>query len=66
MNTKIGFVYGIPVFLIGLSLWYGELSPVEVITSEAGDRAWEKKATDTLIKVRHLFCNVCDLNNSSR
>lgn len=50
--SSIGFVYGIPVFLIGLSLWYAELKPVEVISSEAGDRAWDNKATDTLTKVK--------------
>lgn len=39
--SSLGFVYGIPVFLIGLSLWYAEIKPVEVITSSAGDRVWE-------------------------
>jgi len=50
--SSLGFVYGIPVFLIGLSLWYAELAPVPVVSSEAGDRAWENKATETLIKVK--------------
>eukprot|EP00599_Poterioochromonas_sp_BG-1_P005127 CAMPEP_0173154094 /NCGR_PEP_ID=MMETSP1105-20130129/13274_1 /TAXON_ID=2985 /ORGANISM="Ochromonas sp., Strain BG-1" /LENGTH=243 /DNA_ID=CAMNT_0014070201 /DNA_START=265 /DNA_END=996 /DNA_ORIENTATION=- len=58
--SSIGFVYGIPIFLIGLSLWYGEIPPVEVITSTAGDRAWEKYATENLKKVkqdvtRHIY-----------
>jgi len=38
--------------LIGLSLWYAELKPVEVITSPAGDRAWENKASKTLQQVK--------------
>lgn len=50
--SSLGFVYGIPVFLIGLSLWYAEIAPVEVITSEAGDRVWEKLATDTMVKIK--------------
>jgi len=50
--SSIGFVYGIPVFLIGLSLWYAEIAPVEVISDEAGDRAWANKASDTFIKVK--------------
>jgi len=51
-TSSLGFVYGIPVFLIGLSLWYAEIPPVDVISDTAGDRVWEKKATDTLIKVK--------------
>jgi len=50
--SSLGFVYGIPVFLIGLSLFYAEIKPVVVVTSEAGDRAWESKKTDTLEKIR--------------
>ena len=50
--SSIGFVYGIPVFLIGLSLWYAELGPVEVESSIKGDEIWELKATDTLKKVK--------------
>ena len=50
--SSLGFVYGIPVFLIGLSLWYAEIKPVQVVTSEAGDRAWESKKTDTMEKIR--------------
>lgn len=50
--SSIGFVYGIPVFLIGLSLWYAELAPVEVISSPSGDNAYEKLATDTMIKIK--------------
>jgi len=50
--SSLGFVYGIPVFLIGLSLWYAEIPPVEVLSSEAGDRAWENCSTDTLQKIK--------------
>lgn len=50
--SSLGFVYGIPVFLIGLSLWYAEIKPVEVITSESGDRAWDKHASETFIKIK--------------
>lgn len=50
--SSLGFVYGIPVFLIGLSLWYAELPPVPVSSDASGDLAWENKSTDTLKKVR--------------
>jgi hypothetical protein len=36
----------------GLSLWYAEIPPVEVISSEAGDRVWEKLATENFIKIK--------------
>lgn len=50
--SSLGFVYGIPVFLIGLSLWYAEIPPVPIISDEAGDATWEEKATDTFRKVK--------------
>jgi hypothetical protein len=50
--SSLGFVYGIPVFLIGLSLWYAEIQPAKVITTEAGDMAWEKFSTDTFQKIK--------------
>lgn len=50
--SSIGFVYGIPVFLIGLSLWYAEIKPVPVESSAAGDKAWEQYATDTFKQIK--------------
>jgi hypothetical protein len=50
--SSLGFVYGIPVFLIGLSLWYAEIKPVPVISDEQGDLAWEQYATDTFQKIK--------------
>lgn len=50
--SSLGFVYGIPVFLIGLALWYAEIPPVPVTSDANGDRVWEALATDTLKKVK--------------
>lgn len=50
--SSLGFVYGIPVFLIGLSLWYAEIQPAELITSPAGDAAWEKYSTKTFNEIK--------------
>lgn len=50
--SSLGFVYGIPIFLIGLSLWYAEIPPVEVIADSKGDQAYETLATDTMKKIR--------------
>mmetsp|Transcript_18597 Transcript_18597/g.17919 ORF Transcript_18597/g.17919 Transcript_18597/m.17919 type:complete len:292 (+) Transcript_18597:107-982(+) len=51
--SSLGFVYGIPIFLIGLSLWYAEIPPVLVESTEAGDRAWENKKTENLQKIKN-------------
>ena len=50
--SSLGFVYGIPVFLIGLSLWYAEIPPVEVISSPEGDAAWERLSTEIFRQVK--------------
>ena len=50
--SSLGFVYGIPVFLIGLSLWYAEIPPVEVVSSPAGDAIWDKLSTEIFQQVK--------------
>eukprot|EP00981_Chlorochromonas_danica_P004283 scaffold865_cov160-Ochromonas_danica.AAC.2 len=50
--SSLGFVYGIPVFLIGLSLWYAEIKPVPVLSDVDGDKVWEQYATTTLRQIR--------------
>jgi len=51
--SSLGFVYGIPVFLIGLSLWYAEIPPVVVETSTSKDEeSYEALANDTMRKIR--------------
>uniref|UniRef100_A0A7R9UF83 Thylakoid membrane protein n=1 Tax=Pinguiococcus pyrenoidosus TaxID=172671 RepID=A0A7R9UF83_9STRA len=50
--SGLGFVYGIPVLLIGLSLKYAEIPPVEVVTTPAADDAFEKKATETIKQIK--------------
>ena len=50
--SSLGFVYGIPVFLIGLSLWYAEIPPVQVIADEEGEKAWEEFSSDTFQKIK--------------
>jgi hypothetical protein len=50
--SSLGFVYGIPVFLIGLSLWYAEIPPVLVESDAAGDEAWESMSTKTMLEIK--------------
>lgn len=50
--SSLGFVYGIPVFLIGLSLWYAEIPPVRVIADEKGLQIYELLKTDTMDKIK--------------
>lgn len=57
--SSLGFVYGIPVFLIGLSLWYAEIAPVPVYSDAEGDAAWEKYSTDTFQKIKKVCTLLC-------
>lgn len=50
--SSLGFVYGIPVFLIGLSLFYAEIQPVVVIANSKEEALYEAKKTDTMDKIR--------------
>lgn len=67
--SSLGFVYGIPVFLIGLSLWYAEIPPVKVISDAKGDAAWDKLKTDTMEKIeldvtRHRYGDDAHLDST--
>lgn len=53
--SSIGFIYGIPILLIGLALQYAELEPVAIeYTGDEQDleKLWEDKATETMLKIR--------------
>ena len=54
--SSLGFVYGIPILLIGCALQYAELEPVPIEYDGAADKieaVFEEKATETLKKVRN-------------
>jgi Protein of unknown function (DUF2854) len=50
--SGLGFVYGIPVALIGLALKYAELAPVGVQTTPEASALFEAKATETMKKIK--------------
>ncbi|GAB5029594.1 Hypothetical protein NocV09_00102080 [Nannochloropsis oceanica] len=50
--SGVGFVYGIPILLIGLSLQYAQLNPVPVESTPEADRVYEAKATPIIQKVK--------------
>lgn len=53
--SSLGFIYGIPILLVGLSLQYAELEPVaiEYVGDEGKlEQLWDSKATATLKKIR--------------
>lgn len=49
--TSLGFVYGVPILLVGCALKYAELQPVEVSGSAAATEAREQRATEIQRKI---------------
>lgn len=50
--SGLGFVYGVPITLAGAALKYAEIDPVPCISTPAGERAFESKATETISKIK--------------
>lgn len=50
--SGLGFVYGIPVSLAGAALKYAEIDPVPCVSTPAGEKAFEAKATETISKIK--------------
>ena len=50
--SGLGFVYGIPIALAGAALKYAEIDPVPCFSTAAGEAIFEKKATETISKIK--------------
>eukprot|EP00629_Pelagomonadales_sp_RCC1024_P004040 CAMPEP_0119272620 /NCGR_PEP_ID=MMETSP1329-20130426/8817_1 /TAXON_ID=114041 /ORGANISM="Genus nov. species nov., Strain RCC1024" /LENGTH=275 /DNA_ID=CAMNT_0007272697 /DNA_START=85 /DNA_END=912 /DNA_ORIENTATION=+ len=54
--SSLGFIYGIPILLVGCSLQYAELEPVPVefqgLSEAAGEALFERKANECMQKIR--------------
>ena len=50
--SGLGFVYGIPIALAGAALKYAEIEPVPCFSTKAGEAIFEKKATETIRKIK--------------
>jgi len=50
--SGIGFVYGLPIILIGCALKYGELKPVPIKTTSACNALFELKKTETIEQIK--------------
>ena len=50
--SGLGFVYGIPIALAGAALKYAEIEPVPCFSTAAGEAIFEKKATETISKIK--------------
>ncbi|CEM02223.1 unnamed protein product [Vitrella brassicaformis CCMP3155] len=49
---SLGFIYGVPILLIGVALQYAELEPCPVRTTSEADRMFDAKATETIKKIK--------------
>jgi len=51
-GSGIGFVYGVPIMLIGFALKYAELEPVPLVSDMEASSLFEVKATENLKKMK--------------
>jgi len=50
--SGLGFVYGLPIFLIGAALKYGEITPVPIKATRAANIIFNLKKTETIEKIK--------------
>lgn len=50
--SGLGFVYGIPIFLVGASLKYAEIEPVPCYTARDANGLFDQKATEIVTKIK--------------
>jgi len=67
--SGIGFVYGLPILLIGAALKYGEILPVPIKTTQAARTLFELKKTATIDKInkdvtRHRYGDEAHLDTT--
>ncbi len=66
--SSLGFIYGIPIILIGAALQYGEILPVKIIDNGYSD-LFKLKGTDTMKQIisdttRHRYGDIVHLDKA--
>jgi hypothetical protein len=70
-ETSLTLIYGMPILLLGLALWYAELEPVPISTTDDLVVLRERKATTTLKQIirdvtRHRYGDEAHLSGALR
>ena len=70
-GTSLGFVYGVPILLIGFALKYAELKPIPLKSTKETQQLRETKSTETLKKIvkditRHRYGDEAHLSVAMR
>ena len=66
--SSLGFIYGLPIALIGSALKYAEILPVKINTDKFIDYSFKKYATPTMKQIvkdttRHIYGNNAHLDD---
>ena len=67
--SSIGFIYGLPIFLIGSAMKYAEIPPVPIVTTKEAKILYDLKKTNTINQINsdvtgHRYGNEAHLDST--